>query len=490
MHRPRSKRTQIIRATIVYTVMTVLILIGLTIGVLYTMGYRLNTADHTIEQGGLLQIASLPSGATVTLDQRQLSGTSPQRVDARAGSHTIQMTRDGYRPWQKTVTVEPGTVHWANYARLLPIEPAERTEREFTQLAATLPGVERDVMLALEDPLVPTFQLLDISGDTATASTVTLPNAIVATLPEESNGTYHMTQWDAPERRVLVEYRAGVERQWLVIDTRSADSSLNVSSLLEGAEPVRSIMFDARDNRSIYVLTGNVLRRLNTDTRALSAPIADRVDTIWQSIDGVVTYTAVRDDEGRRAIGYVTPGAATGRIVDQIEAGPRERVMLIVGDYLNRRYAAIQHGSDIDIRGIDLGSSDSDAPVRSERVATMQLPEPPRELTFSPNDRFVYMQYGATFATYDLELGKPSTTTVQGDEPVRQPMGWLDNFHVYSDRGDRLRWYEFDGENAQNITAIASGFAPKITNNNRFLYVIQPGDTNGSYRLVRVSLRI
>lgn len=489
MHRPRSKRTQIIRATIVYTVMMTLILLGLTIGVLYTMGYRLNTDDRTIEQGGLLQIASLPNGARVVLDQRRLSGTTPQRIDARAGSHTIEISREGYRPWQKTVTVEPGTVHWVNYARLLPTKPAERSMQQFEKLAAILPAVERDVILAQRDATQPSFTLLDVSGDKVASSTLTLPRSVQGDAASTEEATFRMDSWDEGQRRVLIERQAASGSQWILLDTRSADQSINLSRLLEGSEKVRDIMFDAHDSRAIYVLTGNVLRRLYVDSRTLSAPLGDAIDSIWQSIDGVVTYTTTRDDKGVRRIGYVTPGASRGRVVEQIKADKNERVALIVGDYLNRRYAAVQRGAKIDIRGIDLGSSESDQPVRSEPIASMELPEVPREFTFSPDDRFVFAQYGATFATYDLRLTKAATTTVQGDEPVRRPFGWIDEYHIYSDRGERLRWYEFDGENAQNVTAIVPGFAPKLTENNRYLYVVQKSQSSG-YELVRVSLRV
>jgi PEGA domain len=57
---------------------------------------------------GTLVIDSRPQGATVSVDGRAV-GTTPITVgDVRAGNHSVQITRDGYRTWSASVDIKGG----------------------------------------------------------------------------------------------------------------------------------------------------------------------------------------------------------------------------------------------------------------------------------------------------------------------------------------------------------------------------------------------
>ncbi len=56
-----------------------------------------------------LEINSLPSGATVTVDgQSTMQGTTPYKVALHPGSHTILLTLDGYKDYTTTVNLQAG----------------------------------------------------------------------------------------------------------------------------------------------------------------------------------------------------------------------------------------------------------------------------------------------------------------------------------------------------------------------------------------------
>lgn len=89
---------------------------------LMVLGYSFNVRDNRLEQGGLLQFASIPNNAYVAVDETTLSSRTPNKLTIDANTHAVTMTREGYHTWQKTVEVKPGTISWLSYTRLIPTE--------------------------------------------------------------------------------------------------------------------------------------------------------------------------------------------------------------------------------------------------------------------------------------------------------------------------------------------------------------------------------
>src|SRR5664279_5471926 len=89
MYHLPSKRRQLIRQVAVYTPMSVTIILAVTALVFIMLGYDFNKKDGRIEQGGLLQFASAPAGADVTIDGNILGSQTPLKANAFTGSHYI-----------------------------------------------------------------------------------------------------------------------------------------------------------------------------------------------------------------------------------------------------------------------------------------------------------------------------------------------------------------------------------------------------------------
>jgi hypothetical protein len=73
----RKKRAQLF---FVYALMAVAVVVTVAALVLVMLGYRFNRYDGTIEQGGLVQFDSKPSGATVMLDDITLANRTASKV--------------------------------------------------------------------------------------------------------------------------------------------------------------------------------------------------------------------------------------------------------------------------------------------------------------------------------------------------------------------------------------------------------------------------
>ncbi len=129
----RIRRQRAIRVMITEILMflsVVLLVIFLT---LIVLGYNFNIkklgTEEVIERAGLIQVTSIPSGATVSLDGEEgdLFSRTTFSKTLGVGKHTVSLTRDGYDTWTGEVEIREGLLFRLSYPRLF-LEKRTREE--------------------------------------------------------------------------------------------------------------------------------------------------------------------------------------------------------------------------------------------------------------------------------------------------------------------------------------------------------------------------
>lgn len=73
--------------------------------VFYTAGYRFSPGAGRFVQTGLLSAESAPPGAQIWMDGTLQSGLTPSlQKNALPGLHAVELKKDGYLPWKKTLS--------------------------------------------------------------------------------------------------------------------------------------------------------------------------------------------------------------------------------------------------------------------------------------------------------------------------------------------------------------------------------------------------
>ena len=101
-----------------------LILLGVTtLVIFYGKGYRLGFGEGTpkVSKTGLLVATSTPDGAQVLIDGNLTTATD-NTLDLLPGEYTVEIKKEGYFPWKKTLRVQKELVTKAD-ALLFPIAP-------------------------------------------------------------------------------------------------------------------------------------------------------------------------------------------------------------------------------------------------------------------------------------------------------------------------------------------------------------------------------
>lgn len=115
-----------INTRILYTVLSfILIVLGTIAAIQYAKGrYRISPSG-VIQGTGLLSANSFPTGAEVIIDGKLVTATD-DTLYLQPGTYEVEIQKDGYTPWKKTMQIEPELVAQTN-ALLFPVAPSLST---------------------------------------------------------------------------------------------------------------------------------------------------------------------------------------------------------------------------------------------------------------------------------------------------------------------------------------------------------------------------
>lgn len=468
MYQQKSKRRQLLARTFVYSFMTLSVITIVVVLMLVILGYSFNRQDGRLEQGGLLQFSSIPSGASVTLDDSIQSSLTPSKASVDARSHSVIMKKANYRSWQKTISVTAGSIGWLSYARLIPNDVATESLRTFPQVAAAVSSPDRKWMAIHEDGTSPTFSLVNIESTTPRYTTMTIPSASMTAAQTEAPQSFVIDSWSNNENYLLIKRTYDTDKsEWIVLDRADPQRSVNITSTF--AINVSKVVFGERGGRDLYVQTDDIVRRVNLDDKTLSNALVANVAEYAVYDQSTVVYVTAPDpsNDNQRSIGYIQQGMDQAETI-RLYPGETTNLHVALGEYFDKRYVAITHGQSLELLSGTLPRGNTKADLRSEMSHTMKSADV--KLTMSRNGRFVLTQDSAGYSAYDIELKKTDATTFKSPAAVDRPLQWIDDYTIWSGSADVLRFYDFDGANQQDIMPIVEGLSVAVSGDNKYVY--------------------
>jgi hypothetical protein len=143
----------------------------LVVGVLLSVGAAVGVSFYFL-RGEPLTVISVPPGASVILDGKAL-GTSPLSARATEGSHTIELSLDGYEPFKDVIDVPKGGTSFREPLKALPA-------------GASPPKPAADTVPADDDAETARVKALIAAGDFEGA--LGAIKAIIAASPDDPRG--------------------------------------------------------------------------------------------------------------------------------------------------------------------------------------------------------------------------------------------------------------------------------------------------------------
>lgn len=490
---PKKSRAHMIRLITGYVLMAIALVMATTLLLDIASGFGVRQGK--VIQNGLVFLSSNPSEANIYLNGQLHNDRSNARLILPAGTYTMKLTRDGYRDWQRALTVEGGGVDHFDYPLLIPRQlsptaisgyPAppplatESPDRRWLVVQSTGQAVSFDV-----------YDLRDPERVRESKTAIALPANIVG-LPQSGSRVLKVVEWSRDNDHLLLEHIVGDQSEYIMLSRTKPEESFNLTRKLQLPSGVAISLQDKKFDR--YFLHDKTAQTLTTATFDNTTPVpllTGVIDYKSYGQDVVLYATADGADEGKVSVKlYQDKKSHTIR-----QIAKHENYLLDITAYDSRWYAAAGSPAEDHVyvyedpaERIKRNAGLPPVPVDILKIAK------PSYIEFSANSQFLLAENGQDIATFDAENERSYTYRI--DKTLDTPqthVTWMDGYHLRLVSGGQVTIFDYDGTNMQTLTASDAAYLAFFDTAYQTLYALAPAGSGenlaGQHSLFATSLR-
>lgn len=476
MDSEKRARRQSIRLIISETVMVFAVVAMVVVLAFLVSGYWLGSGFQ-VERQGMLQISSVPIGATVAVD-----GEAPwyQRTNTSkvltSGEHTVSLTKEGYDSWNRTVNIRDGLLYRVNYPRLFLLE--REKEVVYNGSTATLATISPDHKWMLVANNTTTWRLLNLNSDKVESKTISVATLFdaVSMASGATTGLFmgEITElsWSEDNDHVLVKSRLDNKDEWALLNIKNPTESVNITrQFATSFDEVR--IFDNSASILLAVKDSN-LHKIDVPGRQVSAVLVEEIQSFdvfgseiifTAAVDAKSAYDSsdeiLRQEEETLEEVAPAPNYYTGVVklndserVSYITSS-QEPIRAFISRFYDEKYITIITDAMISVYKYD----------GTEAIFEGALNFNPDNVKVGHDGSFVFMNSGDQAITLDMEALELRNWTLDTES-----YGWLDGHIVYSVKDGTLIVYDFDGLNRRTLSNNVSAHFPVTITENKWLY--------------------
>ena len=462
---PDSFKKQNIKVIISEVFMVIAVIITVIVLALLVSGYWLNS-NFEIERNGMLQISSIPTGASVEIDGQTtswLERTNSSKI-LSSGSHTIRLTKDGYDSWSKTVNISEGLLYRLHYPRLFLEQRQLESVADVKDYTSAFISSDHNAVLLVNN--TSEWSYINLDADEPASRKLDVSNLFAAATRDEGAKTTALNSdilevnWDYDASHVLIKSRNADSIEWVLLDIHNVDKSINLTKEF-GADFSHIEIIDNNSNNLLAVRDRN-LHRIDVPGRSISAVIVKNV-TDFDHYNNEVVFSAQdssavsQENPSGYYVGYFGLGDRNVKTLGTLSAPAK----VVIGKFYESEYIATL--------------TDNVVTVHQKEDYAMDFSE--YDLSFSPNNikvghngEFLLLNKENSLATLDFEAESMHEWVIENDH-----YGWIDNDMLYVVSEGSLIVYDFDGLNRRVLAHSVSDHFPAVITNDRWLYYFSDG---------------
>ncbi len=445
--RVRRKRRQAIKALIAEIGMVLSIIAIVVVATLVAMGFFVGR-DGKIEQSGLIQIHSMPTGASVELDGATLFARTNLSRSMPAGEHQLKISRDGYDSWSKTVKMYSGMLIRLYYPRLfLKDRTTEAVMSLGNDLAFYSSSTDYNNILYAR-PKSAVWHLINIRNDDVRETVLDLKEILPGMKEGDFAGEVEEVVWSKNGDAILVKVKTEAGSEWIMINLKDVKQSLNLTRTF-GLRIDHIEMIDD-SSAQLFVLENHQLRKINTNDRTISRVLLSNIQS-FSSYNNKVMYVALaeKNDVKKQQVGVYRDGDQGGTII--AEAKAEDKVLVAVSKYYDDEYMTYIINDEMTIHygpvpAYKENVKETDFTGFKTLLAKFKLKMVPENLVLSPDADYLVASREQSLAVVDLEMGE-----VFEYETNAKRLDWFDDSMLASTADGRLEVWDFDHTNLRTL---------------------------------------
>lgn len=484
MYKRPPKHIQRRRLILTYTLMTTAVIGVVVVMVMMVSNYGYNRQTGTFERRGLVQFASIPSGATVEVDDTTLLGKTSTKAPVLPGERRFAVWREGYHTWILNTEIAEGSLVWLDYIRLVPKNLPVEKVATYKSLASAQRSANGRLMALHIDVKSPNLRLVDISQDAPSGRDVVLPVKVYELSAEEKEAgaepVYELSDWSENNKLVKLWRKTGDKKELILVNIEQPEKSINISR--DFSLNISQAEFLSNSSKYLYANIDGNLRKLDIAAGTVTRILVSEVESFAAGFDGTITYVSRPDQDTRmRVAGVYRDGDELPKIIHSTQK-PEARLSIAAAKYYTNIYTAVAEDDKMIVyRG------NYDQGVRSlEELANRSFDSVVEKLRFSPKGSHVVAFTGDSLASYSLDRDLFSKADFAS---APQKLYFVDNMNLMSVEDGKLVMQNLDGSNRFELNAAAEqNYQASLGYNGTYLYSFSANPEDGSISLQRVRM--
>ena len=451
MDKEQKKRKQTARLILTETLMVIAVVIMVVILLFIAMGYKVNLSSSNwgLEQSGLVQVDSIPTGAQVTIDGDVLFYRTNMSKMLTEGEHDVILTKDGYELWTGKISIKSGVLYKLDYPRLFLQDRITENVADFDGGLEFLSASPNRNALLYQKKGDSGWQIMNIGSDNVVINALDIRKLIRGEVTGFSN-----MLWNHSGEKVLVEYQNENYHDFVLIDTKKIEASVNLTEKL--GMNFSEIKFASDSAERLIGLENGNLRKITIGSEEVSSVLASGVEEFGNNGMDIV----YKNDKGE--IGIYREGEKVNLIIGNMD---EKNTQITVSEYLGNKYIGLAKDNEFYVYSgnnfpkKDLGDMNT--------VFHSTLEFVPEKAYIWSNGRFIILENGKNLAIFNAELNTISQFSLENEH-----YNWLDGFLIGSVNDGNLVVRDFDGSNYRVLSPATDGYDSVITENNKWLYYV------------------
>ena len=458
---PEEKRARTRRLFAAYGLIVFVIVAGT-----FILSFALQGVDlfsrQTELRNGLLFVDSKPVSAQININ-----GDTSKRTGARfvlpEGNYNIQLTENGYRPWQKDVVVQGGKVVYHVYPKLIPTNITNtkgyvfgNTPQIYTQ------SPDKRYIVATSSAGPSQFITIDTDAPTFTPLPWTLPVELW-NAQEATTQRLEPVEWSTDNKHLLLAKIAqNGTKQYLMVNKDKPAESINLTAQLKlNSSDIVNLRDKKHDQFYVLDTTTKTLRKATIAEGLDQTAVAQNVISFAPYANDTILYAI---DQGAELNQYAVRLLHGNNTYALQPVTRSDTILLDIARFQNDWYI-VAGSTPQELTTVYINPFDgNNQPIPADKALSIEPLKPQlliplagaRYVSFSENARFIGLQSADAFSVYDAELKQ----VYSYKSPVLLPATgatWMDGHRYSVVTGGNEVIFEYDGQNMQTL-------APAIDN--------------------------